>query len=63
MSILEYFFHDQMEFDIRQEGEGEVDEEVPGVVLDSTAEKVTSQFRINDRLAPSYLPQRVIEKV
>ena len=43
--------------------EEERDEDEANSLSDSTAEVGLSQFRINDILAPSYLPSRVLEKV
>jgi gamma-tubulin complex component 4 len=50
------------DFEKVEEEEGDTDE---GMSLRSEActDKGTTQFRINERLAPSYLPARVLEKI
>jgi gamma-tubulin complex component 4 len=58
------FFIETIELSHSNEMEqGEVDEETPTAGSYSATEKAASQFRIIGQLAPSYLPQTVIEKI
>ena len=52
----DFYLYLQVEDDEKDEGE------TPSQ-SDSTVEANVSQFRINDILAPSYLPPRVLQKV
>jgi gamma-tubulin complex component 4 len=58
------FFIEKIELSQSSEVEQrEVDEEAPTAGPFSGTEKATSEFRINGQLAPSYLPQTVLEKI
>ncbi|CAI7997342.1 Gamma-tubulin complex component 4 [Geodia barretti] len=58
------FFIEKIELSQSSEVEQrEVDEEAPTAGPFSATEKATSEFRINGQLAPSYLPQTVLEKI